>query len=228
MILAGNQLTSIPPEIAQLTSLTILFLQSNQLTSIPPEIVQLTSLTVLDLGRNQLTSIPLEIGKLTSLTGLGLSDNQLTSIPPEIGFMTNLSFLDITANNLTTIPRAICNLKEFNDPSMTFSVDGGVTCETISARDDALISIYSANPGNTLEWGVNNYPGVSFDGNQSVTAIEIKDKGINRITSAVAALESLELLDLRNNPLNSIALEVCALTFTSDFTILTDPGEGCQ
>ena len=225
--LASNQLTTILQEIGQLTSLTNLSLSSNQLTSIPSEIGQLTSLTILSLGSNQLTSIPPEIGQLTSLTNLYLLNNQLISIPAEIGFMTNLSILNVTRNNLTTIPRAICNLKEFNDPSMTFPMDAGVTCETTSARD-ALISIYSANPGNTLEWGVNNYPGVSFDGNQSVTAIDIKDKGINRITSAVATLESLELLDLRNNPLNSIALEVCALTFTSDFTILTDPGEGCQ
>ena len=225
--LSSNQLTFIPPEIWELTNLMELRLSHNQINSIPSEIGQLINLTFLTLHENQINSVPPEIGQLTSLMGLGLSDNQLTSIPPEIGFMTNLSTLSITANNLTTIPRAICNLKEFNDTSMTFSIDGSVTCETTSARD-ALISIYSANPGNTLEWGVNNYPGVSFDGNQSVTAIDIKDKGINRITSAVAALEFLELLDLRNNPLNSIALEVCALTFTSDFTILTDPGEGCQ
>jgi Leucine-rich repeat (LRR) protein len=225
--LQSNQLTSLLPEIGQLTSLTNLFLSDNQLTSIPSEIEQLTSLIVLGLASNKLTTILQEIGQLTSLTKLYLHNNQLISIPPEIGFMTNLSILNVSRNNLTTIPRAICNLKEFNNPSMAFPRDVGVTCETTSARD-ALISIYSANPGNTLEWGVNNYPGVSFDGNQSVTTIDIKNKGISRITSAVGTLEDLELLDLRNNPLNSIANEVCALTFTSDFTILTDPGEGCQ
>ncbi len=225
--LSSNQLISIPPEIGQLAGLTLLVLQDNQLTSIPPEIGNLTNLTYLFLWSNQLSSVPLEMGKLTSLLKLNLRDNQLTSIPAEIGFLSNLNLLNITNNNLTTIPQAICNLVEFYHPQMEINKDPVVTCETISAKD-ALISIYSANPGNTLEWGVGNFPGVSFDGNQSVTAIDIKDKGISRITSAVATLESLELLDLRNNPLNSIALEVCALTFTSDFTILTDPGEGCQ
>ena len=47
-----------------------LSLGSNQLTrSIPPELGNLTNLTVLDLRRNQLTgSIPVELGNLTSLT----------------------------------------------------------------------------------------------------------------------------------------------------------------
>ena len=44
-----------------------LYLNDNQLTSLPAEIWQLTSLRVLDLGGNQLTSVPAEIGQLTSL-----------------------------------------------------------------------------------------------------------------------------------------------------------------
>ena len=57
----------------------------NQLTSVPAEIGQLTSLEKLDLWDNQLTSVPAEIGQLTSLEVLGLSYNHLTSLPAEIG-----------------------------------------------------------------------------------------------------------------------------------------------
>ena len=62
-----NQLTSVPAEIGQLTSLEQLNLDCNQLTSVPAEIGQLTSLRRLNLRRNQLTSLPAEIGQLTSL-----------------------------------------------------------------------------------------------------------------------------------------------------------------
>ena len=64
-----------------------LWLDVNQLTSVPAEIGQLTSLTNLYLNRNQLTSVPAEIGRLTSLTKLDLNDNQLTSVP---AFIANL------------------------------------------------------------------------------------------------------------------------------------------
>uniref|UniRef100_UPI0030DDAFE9 leucine-rich repeat domain-containing protein n=1 Tax=Crocosphaera watsonii TaxID=263511 RepID=UPI0030DDAFE9 len=54
------------------------------LTSIPPEIGQLTNLTSLNLWNNQLSNLPPEIGQLTNLTSLNLWNNQVTNIPPEI------------------------------------------------------------------------------------------------------------------------------------------------
>ena len=45
LILQGNLLLSVPAEIGQLTSLTVLYLDGNRLTSVPAEIGQLTSLT---------------------------------------------------------------------------------------------------------------------------------------------------------------------------------------
>ena len=64
MYLAGNQLTSLPPEIGQLTSLEKLWLSGNQLTSLPAEIGQLTSLKLLWLYHNQLTSVPVAVDEL--------------------------------------------------------------------------------------------------------------------------------------------------------------------
>ena len=61
-----------------------MYLDGNQLTSVPAEIGQLTSLRELDLGSNQLTSVPAEIGQLTSLRELCLDGNQLTSLPAAI------------------------------------------------------------------------------------------------------------------------------------------------
>jgi small GTP-binding protein len=110
LYLWGNQLTTLPPEIGQLTNLTALSLDSNQLTTLPPEIGYLTNLTGLFLGDNHLTTLPPEIGQLSNLTKLHLSNNQLTTLSPEIGKLTNLKILNLGINQLTTLPPEIGQL----------------------------------------------------------------------------------------------------------------------
>ncbi len=82
--LLGQGLTSLPPELFQLTNLTELNLYNNELTSLPPEIGQLTNLTTLILWNNELTSLPPEIVQLTKLKWLHLDDNPLISPPIEL------------------------------------------------------------------------------------------------------------------------------------------------
>jgi Leucine-rich repeat (LRR) protein len=103
-----NQLTSLPPEIGQLTHLRYLSLSHSSLTSLPPEIGQLTHLQELYLYGNPLTSLPPEIGQLTNLQELDLSDNQLASLPPEIGQLTNLQTLYLDGNPMTSLPPELC------------------------------------------------------------------------------------------------------------------------
>ena len=63
--------------------MTQLNLYDNKLTSLPPEIGNLTNLTYLGLPHNKLGSLPPEIGRLTQLTNLPLYGNEyeLTSLP---------------------------------------------------------------------------------------------------------------------------------------------------
>jgi Leucine-rich repeat (LRR) protein len=58
--------------------ITYLSIYHKQITFLPPEIGQLTSLEGLYFNNNQLTSIPPEIGKLKSLNRLEIADNKLT------------------------------------------------------------------------------------------------------------------------------------------------------
>ncbi|WPD24168.1 MAG: COR domain-containing protein [Candidatus Electrothrix scaldis] len=108
--LSSMGLTSLPPELFQLTNLTRLDLRGNQLTALPPEICQLTNLTKLYLSDNQLSSLSLELFQLTNLWRLNLSGNQLTSLPPEICRLTNLTEFYLSRNQFTTLPLEICQL----------------------------------------------------------------------------------------------------------------------
>lgn len=224
----ANKLTFLPPELGQLTQLTYLNFLNNRVTALPPEIGQLAALKSLHMQENKLSTLPSEIGQLAELTTLNIHKNELTSLPPEVGFLSTLTHLDITDNNISAIPQSVCYLKDFNKPSMNFSHDGTAVCKTTSQMD-ALISIYSANPGNTLGWGFDNFPGVTFWDDGSPRLIEIENKGVQRITSGVGTFASLRLLDVRSNPLTFIAPEVCKLqTSVPALTILADSGEGCN
>ena len=100
-------LTTLPPEIGQLTELKDLWLDGNQLTALPPEIGQLTALTRLRLDSNQFTTTPPEIDRLTALTWLDLDHNQITDLPLWLGRMPALKDLLVNDNPL---PRELMKL----------------------------------------------------------------------------------------------------------------------
>lgn len=83
LYLYGEDLTTLPAEIGQLTNLQDFFLWRSQLSSLPAEIGQLANLRSLDLGGNQLSSLPLEIRELSKLKYLDLRGNPVPT-PPEI------------------------------------------------------------------------------------------------------------------------------------------------
>ncbi len=108
--LGDQNLTKLPPELFQLTTLTKLYLYNNRLTSLPPEIGQLTNLTFLDLKDNQLSSLPSRINQLINLKKLWVEDNQLASLPSEIEKLANLTELGIASNRLSFLPSKIGRL----------------------------------------------------------------------------------------------------------------------
>ena len=108
--LRNNRLTTLPPEIGHLSALTRLSLFNNELTTLPPEIGQLSALTELDLSSNRLTTLPPQIGQLSALTWLSLSNNRLTTLRPEIGQLSALTELDLSSNRLTTLSPQVSHL----------------------------------------------------------------------------------------------------------------------
>lgn len=106
----GMGLTTLPPEIGELTNLVHLDLSDNQLETIPDVVFTLPNLTKLTVTGNGLVELSPKIAQLTQLRELDVSDNLLTELPPEIGALTNLRKLTALNNQLTTLPPEIGNL----------------------------------------------------------------------------------------------------------------------
>ena len=111
IVITGEIMGTIPPDLFYLTDLEFVYLYDNYFYgSIPSTICQLTTLQVFVFNYNMLTqSIPTCIGSMTHMDTLSLSNNQLTgSIPPSIGDLKHLSFLILSDNSLEySIPTAL-------------------------------------------------------------------------------------------------------------------------
>lgn len=114
---ANGLVGTIPPEIGQLTQLTMLAISGNKLLtgSIPHQIGQLSQLTNLYISNNLIDEVPAEIGQLSELTSLTISSNEITSIPIEITQLKKLKRLDLSRNKLLAIPKEIGQLTELNE-----------------------------------------------------------------------------------------------------------------
>eukprot|EP01087_Luapelamoeba_hula_P010709 TRINITY_DN2842_c1_g1_i2.p1 TRINITY_DN2842_c1_g1~~TRINITY_DN2842_c1_g1_i2.p1 ORF type:complete len:1021 (-),score=130.51 TRINITY_DN2842_c1_g1_i2:58-3120(-) len=110
LLLAGNNLTSLPDAISTLSELVTLSLEDNKLETIPSSIKGLTALQKLFLTNNSLNSLPAEINSLENLCELELGNNNLTSLPTVWGNLSRLALFDMHNNFLSALPDSIGNL----------------------------------------------------------------------------------------------------------------------
>ncbi len=84
----------------ELAYVTKLELTALNVSTIPPEVFNLLSLSELWLGYNQLKELSASIGDLKNLKKLSLSNNHITHLPPKITQLNNLKLLALDKNPL--------------------------------------------------------------------------------------------------------------------------------
>jgi hypothetical protein len=107
-------------------NLEALVILESYITSIPPEIGNLTKLEYLRILCDDLLELPAEIGNLTNLKYLDISwCDKLISLPPEIGNLTKLEeiekpsrhFLNIYKTPPLILPKEIVHVPAFTGPN---------------------------------------------------------------------------------------------------------------
>jgi internalin A len=182
--LSKQGLTTLPPEISQLTNLRELNLSGNQLTRLPDEMSALINLTTLDLYSNRLGHFLFEIDQFSNLKRLDLGDNQLTSLSFEIApfpkLIPKLAELYLWNNRLTDLPEVVTKLTNLTTLNLYHN-----KLRYLSPRIAQLTNL------TTLDLSFNN---------------------LRELSSAIAQLTNLTTLDLNFNDLTSLSEVIPQLT----------------
>ncbi len=199
----GNQISAVPPEIGQLTSLETLGLGANRITCVPPEIGQLTALETLDLGRNQLTALPDEIGRLSCLRELNLDHNQLTAVPAPISRLTALVALDLSDNQISALAQDIAQCTHLRALNL-----GRNQLTTMPAVLAGLPELHA------LTLSGNQLTSVSDGIGAMVRLIDLylDHNRLTAIPAGIGQLTRLRLLNLAGNRLTSLPAQIGQLS----------------
>ena len=235
--LEGLGLTTLPPELAQLTSLTALNLGHNQLTALPATFTDLAELQVLHVQGNQFAGLPAQLSRLpnlrtlnasnnsikgmltsfpqlTELEALYLRGNQLTGLPPQLARLARLRTLDLGDNQLTRVSDDIAQLTSLErlDLSSNRLTDLPSTLyELVGLRTLALgdnqLSRISANLARLI-----NLESLDLTGNQLIT-----------LPASIGRLTKLSALWVGRNRLKELPRELAELPVTLDLRISDNP-----
>ncbi len=223
--LCSNELTALPPEIGQLTSLQFLYLSDNKLRSLPKEIGQLVNLQLLHLGINQLSSLPKEIGKLLNLLSLHLYDNQLSSLPTEIVQLSNLQLLNLYNNRLSSLPKEFGQLvnlqtldlgynrlnslpKEFGQLVNLQTLD--LSYNRLSSLPNEIVQLVNLQTLNLYNNRLTSLP-KEFGQLVNLQTLDLSDNRLSSLPREIVQLVNLQTLDLGYNRLSSLPREIVQL-----------------
>lgn len=183
LLLGGNRLTALPPELSRCRGLRELSLESNWLERLPPELGQLTELHLLNLSFNHLSQLPPELGEMRDLEELELWKNPIVDLPPEIA-------------QLESLRRFSLGFSRFEEPPA--SLAGLVSLEELALRNNQpaidlgqLFAIIACLP--------------------RLRRLDLRTSELTSLPKQVALLTNLEELDLTGNRISSLPDELGAL-----------------
>jgi Leucine-rich repeat (LRR) protein len=107
----------------------VITMNNKNLSRLPGNLDQLTSLKTLHASQNPFGSIPSSIGNIGTLGVLTLHKTNLSTVPSELGQLTNLALLTLTDNPITSIPKSVCDRQISKGGILTILTDSGEGCD---------------------------------------------------------------------------------------------------
>ncbi|MEN2500037.1 MAG: hypothetical protein MHMPM18_004208, partial [Marteilia pararefringens] len=102
--LSRNEISSIPPIVAQHHNLVLLNMSRNLISILPDELFELNNLEYLLLAHNRITEVPLKAAQI-NLYQLDLSCNQIEKIAAEARILERITLFDVSHNPISFPPQ---------------------------------------------------------------------------------------------------------------------------
>ncbi|KAK0615618.1 hypothetical protein B0T17DRAFT_644648 [Bombardia bombarda] len=196
--LGGNLLYGpLDPCFSNLVNLEILDLHGNNIASLPSNLANITRLRVLNISENAFETLPFEILATLPLTELVARKNQLkgTLIPESVESLPSLKNLDVSLNQLSHIcsPAVGKSVSMLALAQLTISVN----------RLQALPDVSSWTSLHTLAADENSINAIpeGFTSLQQLRSADLSSNDIRVIPPEIGRMEKLAMLRLSGNPL---------------------------
>ncbi len=117
--LGMNELTLLPVEFGQISTLQVVWLDDNQFELFPSCLFQLTNLKALRLSNNLLQDVPPMIESLDKLEILALDNNEIIDFPTGVLSLKSLKQLWLRQNKIETLPYNLSALESLEICSLS-------------------------------------------------------------------------------------------------------------
>ncbi|CAG9790055.1 unnamed protein product [Diatraea saccharalis] len=191
--LNAYEITEIPGLLYTCLEVEHLYLHRNKITNVPVQITQLVNLTTLTLDYNNIDSLPAEIGNLKNLVNLNISYNPLKVLIPEIGDLENLEAFWCNRIGLREIPKEIGKLEKLD----TFGARGN-ELKTIPEEMTKLSRLRWLTLENNL---IETLPN-TMDRMETLVHCNLRNNRIREFPESVLRCSELMFLQLNNNEIS--------------------------
>eukprot|EP00898_Chlorokybus_atmophyticus_P002499 jgi/Chlat1/324/Chrsp1S03075 len=207
--LGFNMLSYLPDDFGQLNNLQDLILSANNFSVFPAQLTQLKQLTSLEFawqyaeqrtdciaqeerapsvrGSLRLSVLPPAIAMLKHLEHLDLSDNDLTELPDGFGQLENLRVLTLADNRLCNIPDDFGQLNKLQSLDMSSNCFTVFPAQLVKLKQLTFLALAWQQLSNSM-----------------LSMLQRGGTGLSILPPAIAGLEQLEHLDLRDNLLTEL------------------------
>ena len=109
--LRNTKVSSLPPEIGNLTNLRVLDISGSAIKEIPSEIEKCVHLKLIIANASQLSVIPASIGNLKKIRNINFAYCKIKELPTAFAQLESLWSLSLGSNQLSDLPIGFSNLK---------------------------------------------------------------------------------------------------------------------